>query len=66
MLTCSIGDFTKAKLSYALDAIYQLIPTGVDVISKTRIQQPEKEKQLILKTRAHSFQTANISYTHIS
>ena len=53
MPTCSIGDWAKAKLSYALDAM-------------TLIQQSDKEKLLILKTKAHSFHTANLSYRHIS
>ena len=61
MLTCSIGDWTKAKQSYTLD-----VPAAVNLISMTLIKQPAKEKLLILKTKAHSFHTANISYRHIT
>ena len=32
----------------------------------TLIQQPGKEKLLILKTKTHCFHTANTSYRHIS
>ena len=33
--------------------------------SMTLIQQPDKEKILILKAKSHSFLTTNISYSHI-
>ena len=42
------------------------MPAAVNVISIRPIQQPGKEKLLILKTKTHSFHTANISYRQIS
>ena len=42
------------------------MPAAVNVISMTLIQQPGKKKLLILKTKNHSFHTANISDRHIS
>ena len=42
------------------------MPAAVNVIPMTLIQQPGKEKLLILKTKTHCFHTANTSYRHIS
>ena len=42
------------------------MPAAVNVISMRLIKQPGKEKLLILKTKTHSFHTANISYRQIS
>ena len=42
------------------------MPAVVNAITMTLTLQPGKEKLLILKTKAHSFHTANISYKNIS
>ena len=44
MLTCYIGDWTKSKLSYALD-----VTASCSNYNMILMQQPDKEKLLILK-----------------
>ena len=54
-------DISKTELCFRCH-----MPVAVNVISMTLIQQPDQEKLLILKTKTHSFHTANVSYRHIS